>query len=116
MGFFVHVFMTDLCIPYMHSPQCDFTFTDKNNNWLILNKYHIMYNDGISQCQVALTVAPYERLWVHFLFLFFPFVLDRNYGIEIMWFKRFLQLQQTAWIWIFFFFLDNNLVTVFCQK
>lgn len=70
------------------------SFTVKNNNWLNWNMYHIMYNDGISRCQVALTVVPYERLRVQFIFLFFSlffflfcFVLDENYGIEITWLK-----------------------------
>lgn len=51
--------------------------------------YHIMYNDGTSRCQVALTVVPYERLRVQFAFIFFLFcfILDGNYGIEILWLK-----------------------------
>lgn len=94
--------MTDICIPYMRSPQCDFTFAVKNNNWRHRNKYHIMYNDSKSDAKLL-------SLWYHMrdcgcnlFFCFFPslfvfcFSLKRIYGIEIIQFKT-----KKAMYWFF---------------
>lgn len=42
-----------------------------------------MYNDGASQCQVALTVVPYERLRVQFGFFLFFLALLFCFGQEL---------------------------------
>lgn len=66
-----------------------FILTVKNNNWLNWNKHRIMYNDGASRCQVALTVVPYERLRVQFVFFSFFFFLALlfRFGQEL-WYRN----------------------------